>query len=1192
MPNLSTPKVLALLNSLEPCPLIRLVFPLKEAERQGLLEARFAHLFSGELTMEQLHRDIDWSDIVVFQRFGTPQHLAILEVCKSLGKRVVFETDDDLLNLPLTNSNYPLFQRPDVRQTLETLIMGADLVTVSTSQLGKEMTPLNSSISLLPNVLPDLLFPEIPNVADLHDTEKIVIGYAGTATHQADLAPVLPALGRLLNAYPNQVSLVFMGCIPSQFEGHPSVTLIAETPNYESFVTMLRQSGIHIGLAPLIDNPFNRSKSAIKWMEYSACGIVAVCSDVGPYREFVCDAVDGVLIDGLSVDVWYQALERLVLEPDYRRQLATQAYETVRKEHMLSTAAHRWASVYRELLNGTVRLQDRRGFNLLTLASDPYFPLVLTAYLSAFTEEDDVALHVLAGNDLDASQGAALRVIGEMGKDPEHIPDVSILDAPQSEYELPEYLRDADLVVGAEGLIAKAQGIGIPAVVASASMDLRRFLRSAEPPASPLTPPRVSIVIPVFNKVEYTRKCLEALSLNTPLEVTYEVIIVDNASTDGTAALLAQLEGDVHVIVNQQNLGFAKACNQGAEVANGQYLLFLNNDTEPLPGWLEPMIEVLEQDPQVGVVGSRLLYPDGTLQHAGVMVAEDRRHGLPLNCLHRFHRLPADHPPANLKEDVQVVTGAALMIRRTLFAEVGGFDERYWNGNEDVDLCFTLAQKGWRIVYQPESCLIHHESVSGEERWSKLNENIRLLLQRWTGKVVPDVLINSDGHQVPHPARLGAVEVEDKISIILLGFNLLAFTKLCVESVLMNSDAPFELILVDNGSVDGTREYFQDLAARDARVKAVLNSRNLGFARGCNQGIALATGGYVLFLNNDTIVPRGWLSRLLAHFKARPAVGAVGTISNRVSGPQELPSVPMANHPDALPEILAFGDEVAARASGQGFELARLVGYCLMVRRDVLDRIGGFDPCFGIGNFEDDDLCLRIRTVGFRTWVAQDVYVHHFGSRTFASLGTAVIVDTLDQGWEAFKQKWELPSHLERNQGYRVDLPAFDPNRHFVPLDRDLDGDQADPFRLGTAPLHLQDRRGVAFFHHPDWASNTWQEVVTAYARAFAPGEDVSLVFWLDPTQGLGLDDASLRLVEALVQAGLDPESVPDLLLVPDVLDLAGLAGLYAAVDCVVVAGDARQAARAEQVGRRILCDLTVDAWREVQKSLVAEVSA
>lgn len=263
--------------------------------------------------------------------------------------------------------------------------------------------------------------------------------------------------------------------------------------------------------------------------------------------------------------------------------------------------------------------------------------------------------------------------------------------------------------------------------------------------------PRASIVIPTFHQVAYTTACLVALAENTGDD--YEVIIVDNASSDGTEELLQRLDGDVVIIRNPVNRGFAVACNQGAAAAQADVVVFLNNDTEPGPGWLEPLLAVLDARPEVGAVGSRLLFPDGLVQHAGVVVVEDGRPGgEPLGAVHALYRRPADDPEVCLPRDVQVVTGACLAVRREVFHDVGGFDEGYWNGNEDVDLCFAIGAAGHTVAYEPASVLVHHESVSGPERFVRAAENVERLKRKWWGRVVPDVL--SDEHGVrPHPAR-------------------------------------------------------------------------------------------------------------------------------------------------------------------------------------------------------------------------------------------------------------------------------------------------------------------------------------------------------------------------------------------------------------------------------------------------------
>jgi GT2 family glycosyltransferase len=265
--------------------------------------------------------------------------------------------------------------------------------------------------------------------------------------------------------------------------------------------------------------------------------------------------------------------------------------------------------------------------------------------------------------------------------------------------------------------------------------------------------PAASIVVPVWNNVAYTRACLVRLAAATP-PGTYEVVLVDNGSTDATPELLAGLSGDVRIVRNDQNLGFARACNQGAEAARGRHLVFLNNDTEPHPGWLEPLIEVLDSEPDVGVVGSKLLFPNGLVQHAGVWLARDVARG----GLYGYHRLYGSVPDDALvgaRADLQVVTGAALAIRSELFSDVGGFDEAYWNGNEDVDLCLKVRAAGHRVVYEPRSTLTHHESVSGPERFLRATENVRLLNERWGERAAPDV-VGHNGVHATDPVSAGA----------------------------------------------------------------------------------------------------------------------------------------------------------------------------------------------------------------------------------------------------------------------------------------------------------------------------------------------------------------------------------------------------------------------------------------------------
>ena len=249
---------------------------------------------------------------------------------------------------------------------------------------------------------------------------------------------------------------------------------------------------------------------------------------------------------------------------------------------------------------------------------------------------------------------------------------------------------------------------------------------------------RVSIIIPVYNNAQYTRQCLEKLFANTDSD-SFELIVVDNHSTDETSELLPSYGNAINVITNPVNMGFATACNQGARAASGRYVLFLNNDTEVQSGWLDPLIDTLDSDPDIGAAGSRLLYPDGRLQHAGVVVISQKD----VCTLLPRHVFMGENPasvPVDQPMFFQALTAACLMFRKDVFDDLGGFDEAYWNGCEDVDLCFKMHQAGKKMAYQPESIVIHHESVSGHERQVAQPRNNARLRARWEHVIQPDIL--------------------------------------------------------------------------------------------------------------------------------------------------------------------------------------------------------------------------------------------------------------------------------------------------------------------------------------------------------------------------------------------------------------------------------------------------------------------
>ena len=274
--------------------------------------------------------------------------------------------------------------------------------------------------------------------------------------------------------------------------------------------------------------------------------------------------------------------------------------------------------------------------------------------------------------------------------------------------------------------------------------------------------PVVSIIIPVFNKVEYTRKCIEAIRRNTPCDLC-EIIIIDNASTDGTKDYLKGLNEKmrVNVISNDANLGFTKACNQGAAAAGGRYIVFLNNDTEPQPKWLEYLVETIESDAEAGIAGPKFTYPDGRLQEAGGIIFND---GSGWN----FGRGDdPSRPIYNYVKEIDYVSGACLLIRRSLLQQLNYFDERYSPGYyEDTDLCFGARSAGYKVVYCPLSLVIHHEGATsgtdlsaGMKKFQDINKEKFVI--KWSGALKNQYPAGS-GNVIPGSER----QIEGNILII------------------------------------------------------------------------------------------------------------------------------------------------------------------------------------------------------------------------------------------------------------------------------------------------------------------------------------------------------------------------------------------------------------------------------------------
>lgn len=308
------------------------------------------------------------------------------------------------------------------------------------------------------------------------------------------------------------------------------------------------------------------------------------------------------------------------------------------------------------------------------------------------------------------------------------------------------------------------QRIGIPGTVVPCpeNNESHRFVHAVPEPA-----PLVSIIIPTRDRAALLKRCVESIRAWTDYQ-PFEIVVVDNGSTEEETLRFfreCEAENSVRVLAEPGPFNYSRLNNRAAAAAHGEILLFLNNDTEiDEPGWLTEMVSHAARS-EVGAVGGRLWYPDGTLQHGGVVL------GLGGVAGHAFPHIPRGHPGyfnrAMLQQNCSAVTGACMAVRKTVFEELGGFDEEDLGVTfNDIDFCLRAAEAGYRIVWTPYANLVHHESASrGHQRTSEeqaeFERAVDYMQTTWGAQLMNDPFYNSNlslnppGFEIAFPPRSG-----------------------------------------------------------------------------------------------------------------------------------------------------------------------------------------------------------------------------------------------------------------------------------------------------------------------------------------------------------------------------------------------------------------------------------------------------
>ena len=932
---------------------------------------------SQDRTVQVNTEGIRLADLILIQRlFPSPETQPVLDMIFASGKSVLYDLDDLLLDVPASNPYAEVARR--AAPNILDVISRADTVTVSTEELRSAILPYHSRVSILPNVLDESQWPPVAGTPDR--ASSVVIGFSGTPTHQADLALVEKALERIARKYGKRVSFIFMGCATDRLLRLPGASVM-NFVEYKAYLRALQEAKIDIALAPLADTRFNRCKSNIKWLEYSAAGIVGVYSDLPPYSNCITSGETG-LLTGATTANWFDAIDDLVAHPGKRRRIAAAARQKVLTEYTLTARAHLWDDVYR----GALERKQSAAATLKLLLTAKDLPAALEEHNARLDPDLARLARALASAAHDNGNTELAEVLGALAAAIQEPVGPKAFDTPQSPPVLRPPASPCPPLPGKPTPYAKWLTKHRP--------NEQGFQRLQVESQALQNQPRISVLTPVYNvDARWLERCVE--SVMTQLYANWELCLVDDGSTRAeTLQALERLraaDSRIKILTLRDNQGISAATNAALKEATGGYIALLDNDDELAPEALFEVAALLNRHPEADFI-----YSD-----------EDKLDAAGQRCDPFFK---PDWSPELLRS--RAYTCHLTVVRKTLVDNLGGFRSAY-DGAQDYDLTLRVSEKTQSIFHIPK-VLYHWRKIAGSaaERvdakpWG-LSAAERALEDHARRTSPGADILPAEG--VPGSFRVRhRIHGDPLVSILIptrgqASHNSPDVEELlfrCVRSLVNKTDyGNYELLIAYNNSLDPDITAFFE--HRPHRLLNYPLSGPFNFPHKLNWMARQAQGEHLVIFNDDLeVISPDWLTALL-EFSQQEEIGAVGSKLlypdgrlqhiGMVLGINGYPAHLFHQAPAGHPGYMAHANLIR--------NYSAVTGAALMMRHALFDDMGGLGEEFPV-DYNDTDLCLRLLQKGYRIVYTPYSLLYHHES---AALSTGRLNK---DATNLFRQRWK-----------------------------------------------------------------------------------------------------------------------------------------------------------------------------------------